>query len=114
MMKNILMLFVLIMFSECSYAVFTTGNDLAKEMVEYEKKENNDLVGIFLGGHYTGYVDGITAVTAGLMWCNPGNVTPGQIFKIVSKYLNNNPENLHFSADSLVVQALKEAFPCKK
>ena len=45
---------------------------------------------------------------------NPGNVTYGQMFKIVSKYLHNNPEKLHFDAYSLVTQALKEAFLCKK
>lgn len=103
------------MFAECSYAVSKDGNDLAKEMVEYEKSENNmNLVSAFLAGQYGGYIDGVTDSSAGIIWCNPSNVTYGQTYKIVSKYLNNNPEKLHLSAESLINNALKEALPCKK
>jgi hypothetical protein len=113
-MKNILMLFVLMMFAECSYAVSKDGNGLAKEMVEYEKSDNNNLLGAFLAGQYGGYIDGVTDSSAGIIWCNPGNVTNGQTYKIVSKYLHNNPEKLHLRAESLVNNALKEALPCEK
>jgi hypothetical protein len=112
-MKNILMLFVLMMFSECSYAV-RTGNELAEWMVEYEKSDNDNSVSTFLAGQYAGYLMAISDSTNSISWCNPGNVTTGQMFKIVSKYLNNNPEKLNLYADSLVIQALIEAFPCKK
>ena len=40
-------------------------------------------------------------------------VITGQIKKIVVKYLNDNPENLHNTASSLVQVALFEAFPCE-
>ncbi|MFP6801731.1 MAG: Rap1a/Tai family immunity protein, partial [Pseudomonadales bacterium] len=38
-------------------------------------------------------------------------VTAGQLRKIVVKYLNENPEELHLTAGSLVSNALNEAFP---
>ena len=107
------MLFVLMMFSECSYAL-ATGNDLAKWMVEYEKSNNDNTKDIYLEGIYSGYLMGIADTTNSISWCTPYNVKTGQLFKIVSKYLHNNPEKLHLYADDLVKQALKEAFPCKK
>ncbi len=113
-MKKILMLFVLMMFAECSYAVFFDGNILAKDMVEYEKDNNDNSTNMYTVGEYAGYVIGVADATGGIIWCDPGNVTVGQIIKIVSKYLHNNPEKLHLYAYSLVTQALKEAFPCKK
>jgi hypothetical protein len=112
-MKKILMLLAIMLFTECSYA-FYTGNDLAKWMVEYEKSVNDNLDSAFMAGQNAGYVDGISDSTSGIIWCNPGNVTNGQVSKIVSKYLHNNPEKLHLYAYSLVTQALKEALPCKK
>jgi hypothetical protein len=114
MMKNILMLFVLMMFAECSYAGFKNGNTLAEWMVEYEKSDNDNSKDPFMVALYDGYVTGVADTLYDISWCSPGNITIGQVLKIVSKYLNNNPQNLHSSAYSLVEQALKEAFPCKK
>ena len=37
----------------------------------------------------------------------------GKVYpKVVSKWLNEHPEKLHFDAGSLVFQALLEAYPC--
>ena len=45
-------------------------------------------------------------------FCIPDGVTNGQVVKVVVKYLNNHPEDLHYSAESLVVYALGAAFRC--
>jgi len=45
--------------------------------------------------------------------CIPDNVTLGQTAKIVSKFLEENPEHLHQPAQSLVYAALYIAFPCE-
>ena len=115
-MKKIILLLALMMFAECSYAKtgFKGGNELAEWMVEYEKSDNDNSKDPFMVALYDGYVTGVADTLYDISWCSPGNITIGQVLKIVSKYLNNNPENLHFSAYSLVEQALKEAFPCKK
>ena len=46
--------------------------------------------------------------------CLPDGVTDDQTIRVVVKYLNENPANLHTTAAALVMVALKEAFPCKK
>ena len=102
------------MFAECSYANFNDGNYLAKDMFEQEKSDNDNSKNMFSVGNYSGYITGVADTTAGIIWCPLSNVTIGQITKIVSKYLTNNPEKLHLSADYLVEEALKSAFPCKK
>jgi hypothetical protein len=42
----------------------------------------------------------------------PDGATAGQIKKIVVKYLNEHPENLHLPAAPLAAAALSKAFPC--
>jgi hypothetical protein len=59
------------------------------------------------------YLQGWTDVASVFnVYCAPDGVTNGQIFKVVFKYLNNNPEKLHETKSVLVAQALKKAFPC--
>ena len=45
-------------------------------------------------------------------WCVPGGVTTTQLAKVVVKYGNDHPEELHFPAVAVVVGALVGAFPC--
>jgi hypothetical protein len=67
-------------------------------------------------GYIAGVVDsrlhrqdkGIT--TAG--FCLPDSVNLGQVVWQVSAYLRRHPEELHFTADSTVLIALQQAFPC--
>ena len=44
--------------------------------------------------------------------CTPIEVTREQLRLVVVKYLEANPAELHKSADSMVINALIEAFPC--
>ena len=44
--------------------------------------------------------------------CLPDNVPLGQMKQVVTKYLNENPTNIHDSAAAGVRFALNEAFPC--
>lgn len=46
--------------------------------------------------------------------CLPGSgITREQAVRIVVKYLNNHPEQLHHSASTLAVISFQQAFPCK-
>ena len=117
-MKKILMLLVLMIFAECSYAGFKSGNDLVTNMVEFEKAENDQsngkLINWYSFGAYLGYVIGVADATDSIIWCAPEHITQGQIAKVVAKYLGNHPEKLHLSATSLVIESLISTFPCKK
>lgn len=44
--------------------------------------------------------------------CIPGEVTYGQMVRVVVKYLNDHPEELHHSSALLTVNALIGAFRC--
>ena len=49
----------------------------------------------------------------GSKFCPPGTVTVEQAVTVFLKYLNENPESGHFSAESLAVTAFQQAWPCK-
>jgi hypothetical protein len=76
--------------------------------------------------HCLGYLDGLVDMndifksnvlknpSQGLI-CLPKDkrVTVGELAKIVVKYLEDNPTQLHESAGALATVALGKAFPCK-
>ena len=45
-------------------------------------------------------------------FCVPTDASDGQLVKVVTKYLNEHPEELHTDAAGLVANALQDAFPC--
>ncbi len=47
-------------------------------------------------------------------FCLPDGVTPNQTVRVVVKWLEDHPAQLHESAVELVLGALKENFPCHK
>ena len=59
-----------------------------------------------------GYVQGVADVYAGTKICMPKNVTAGQARDVAKQYLEINPEKRHYSADSLVLNALAQVWPC--
>jgi len=59
-----------------------------------------------------GYVQGAADVYVGTKICMPKNVTAGQARDVVKQYLEINPEKRHYSADSLVLNALAQVWPC--
>lgn len=66
----------------------------------------------FILGTHSGYFIARTGSQQKLVFCIPSGVTNLQTVKIVVKYLNNHPEELHQSADVLVIEAMTAAFPC--
>jgi len=57
-----------------------------------------------------GYI--VAIADSSLKHCSPPESTYGQIALIVKKYLDKNPEKLHFDAHTLIEAALIGAFPC--
>ena len=90
--------------SPTSYAGFETGNSLAQDC------ERDDAG--FRDGFCYGYVISLFDTIQGVIMCAPDGVTRRQVQSIVKKYLKENPENLHLTANRLVTGALIEAFPC--
>ena len=51
-------------------------------------------------------------IIPGDYYCLPNGVIVSQLERIVVKYLEARPEELHMAASGLVVLAYMEAFPC--
>lgn len=63
-------------------------------------------------GYCRGMVEGVSDTSPKI--CPGGNVTFGQEFRVVVKYLQDHPEELHLPNTALVEKALAKAFPCQK
>jgi len=64
-------------------------------------------------GQFLGYVQ--AAYDAGTLFhmvCPPEVITPDQVVSMVSKYLNAHPGESREPGVSIVLRALREAFPC--
>lgn len=59
-----------------------------------------------------GYIMGVSDTMQGANHCPPENVTAGQLQDMVTNYLNNVPAQRHKTADTIVLQVLRGAFPC--
>ena len=46
-------------------------------------------------------------------FCQPQGATSDQLVKVVTKYLNEHPEDQYLSAGGAVANAMHEAFPCE-
>lgn len=90
---------------------FESGNSLLTKC-EDEKLEENALC--------YGYLEAVSdTFERAAVWegfesdiCMPVGVTVGQLLKIWIKWANEHPEDLHFEASSIVLNAYIAAFPC--
>lgn len=60
-----------------------------------------------------GYVLGIKDAENGRLFCVSDEILNGQIFAVVSKYLDDHPNEWNYSSHILIEYALFNAFPCK-
>ena len=106
----LLVIVLAVALTPASAAIFLTGNTLAERCAG--DVVNPNAPDTYPAGVCIGYVAGVSDQidTA----CTPKGVTVGQIVAVVKKYLNDHHERLHYSAASLVEEALQAAFPCKK
>jgi len=119
-MKYLLMIVLLCTINQARASeAFMSGNYLLERCEAYINKTNTAKGHVCLG-----YVGGIADiheifVNWGDMkanWCLPvdGNVNMEQLLRIVTKNLQENPENLHLSASSLISNNFAKTFPCEK
>ena len=47
------------------------------------------------------------------LYCASNRVDQQQLRKVFIKFANDNPQDLHFAAGGIVMNAFIEAFPCK-
>ena len=107
-MLRLSLIITLLFASPVRAGVFYTGNDM------HEKCSGSDDFGRSLCMAYSTAVADVmeTEAVAGWTACFSENVTVGQIRDIATRWLANHPQFRHYTAHSLIAQALSEAFPC--
>ena len=75
----------------------------------------------FNSGYCLGFIHGMCSMHdyaarkySARLYCAPDEVTNGQVRRIIIKFLKDHPNRLHETDLILAVDALREAFPCKK
>ena len=102
-----LALIITLLFASPVRAGFYTGNDM------HEKCSGSDYGRTFCMAYSIAVADLMeTEAVADWTACMSENVTAGQIRDIVTRWLANHPQDRHYTAPSLIAQALSEAFPC--
>lgn len=107
-----------------------TGNDLLRQCNEMMKilDNSNPPPGVDAGEamYCVGYVGGAADfATVGEVWnrvhdykdapfCVPVEAERGQLVRVVVRYMNDHPEELHKDKVVLVMGAFSAAFPCKQ
>jgi Rap1a immunity proteins len=94
-------------------AIYFTGNDLWVWCQHTNASQQKPLDAGLCTGYIWGVVD--VFVDAKRMFCVPqGNsgVRTDQLLDVVLLYLRDHPETRHQPAPALVINALKEKFPC--
>ena len=92
--------------------------ELASKLYGHGQLNTSELVDAM---HCVGYLDGvvntlwITSATVpgkGCIASIPDAVAEGELARVVAKYLNDHPNQLHIDYSTLVYIALEDAYPC--
>jgi len=120
-MKYLLMVVLLFSFNQAIAAevyAFIDGNDLLETCEAYLSDTDNAEKGNQCFGYIQGLEDAQTLFVSSkhmkAIWCIPKkNITATQLVRVVTKYLQEHPEELHLSGASTAGVALIDAFPCE-
>jgi hypothetical protein len=115
-MKNfklfICIILTVILANSLAYADQVDGSSLLNS-IKNNDHENIKLIDEF----FDGYISGVADATVDVIWCPSHNLKGNQLQKIITKYYKAFPKDsseLSSSAKDLVLDALIDAYPCKK
>lgn len=103
-MRHALILAAALAASAAQAQSFKDGNLLLSQLV------SRDPIEIMVG---LGYVQGVHDASS-FLHCSPRGLSGNQLMDLVTAHLRANPSTRHYSADVLVTEALRDAFPCGK
>lgn len=103
----VLILFIIVSTGSYSYAdeIWMTGNKLKYWIDSYDE---------YARGNAIGYILGVVDALNGKSFSVKMDVTKGQMRDVVYIYLDKNPHLRHIQASTLVIEAMKEAYPLLK
>jgi hypothetical protein len=110
-MKKIVFILVVFLISFNVFATsFYSGNDLKRKVNSTELIDYG-----FSFGYISAVSDSINKKKVfGYPVCLPDDVELKQLVDVVKIYMNSHPNLLHYAANSLVAEALTDAFPCSQ
>jgi hypothetical protein len=116
-MARLWVLLATLLLSATAQAGFYSGSSLLDESAGYVKnKEGGATVAEALdGGLFMGYVAGVFdtfSMQGNRNICPKAGVSIGTASDAVMAYLKEHPEQLHYSAPSVIMLALTASFPC--
>jgi hypothetical protein len=88
-----------------AHAEFWDGNKLLEKINSHLNYEQ---------GMALGYIMGVADTGLGISHCTPANATAGQLHDMVLIHLRAFPERRTRTADSIVMETLKAAWPCQR
>ena len=94
----------LMMIPSLANAEFFTGNQLL------EKIQDREVWGKMQA---LGYIQGVADAYMNVSYCPPIGVTAGQINDMVKNHLESNPATRNRTADLIIRDVLKAAWPCQ-
>lgn len=113
-MKRLILIVALCLSANVSFADLFDGNSVYRFFQMCEKFKNGDksIENYWNCGMSKGYVAGVHDTLLGQAFCTPANTSLGQVEDVVHLWLKNHPAERSYSAESLVIAALQEAWPC--
>ncbi len=91
-------------------AQMRTGNDFIRSCQQHQTSARED----YGQGICMGFIGGIFYWSGDFGVCAPEGANWGQALRIVVGYMERNPARLHQHFAQLVVEALREAWPCRR
>ncbi|CAI0693049.1 Uncharacterised protein [Serratia entomophila] len=116
MIKRVSILAALL-FSSAASAGFYSGSALLSETGGYVKNKKGEatVAEALDGGMFMGYVAGVFdtySMQGNRNICPDAGMSVGMAADAVMQYLNEHPEQLHYSAPSVIMLALSATYPC--
>ncbi|CAI0815540.1 MULTISPECIES: Rap1a/Tai family immunity protein [Serratia] len=108
-----------LLFSSAASAGFYSGSALLSETSGYVKNKNGSatVAEALDAGMFMGYVAGVFdtfSMQGNRSICPEAGMSVGTASDAVMQYLNEHPEQLHYSAPSVIMLALTAAYPCAR
>lgn len=115
-MKTCKLYIIIILTSILSISAAYAGEVDGKSLLNSIKSNDHENVKS-IDEFFNGYISGVADTTININWCPPHSLKGSQLQKIVGKYYRSHserPSDETASAKNLILEALTDAYPCKK
>jgi hypothetical protein len=120
-MKTLLLTILLLSFGQAQAGIENYATDTGSQLLEQCEAHIDKTIMVksalcvgFIRGVYNTHETFTNWKQMDKRWCMSDGITYTQAIRVVIKFLQEHPEELHLSASGLVSNAFSDAFPCEK